>query len=391
MIVQKYGGTSLGDKSRIEAVADHILSSLTNHKRILVVVSAMGDHTNALLAEAHSIHPAPPSRELDLLLSAGERISMALLSMAIAARGGASRSFTGSQSGIITDETHGDARILKVIPHRILRAFEQVPIVIVAGFQGVSSISKDVTTLGRGGSDLTAIALASELRANSCELYKDVDGVYSGDPHRIANARKIGYLSWEQMSQLSWCGANVIHGRAVDLAAKQNLSFWIKSSFNPTKSGTLISCQLSEPKTPPNSEAPIRGFIALTRLNHLVLVTAEMAPIAFLNPVLEQNVQPLMFKSSLFDGKPTVLCCMRQKDWQTINPIFGSISELRSYPIAMITCIGNPGWGKLRSTRQKLFELYADIKDVTIGENHVTLFCSPEKLDQIEAYLHHTF
>ncbi len=240
LIVQKYGGTSVGNFDRINAVADHIASCTKRGQKTLVVVSAMGNHTNQLIADAVQLHPDPPRRELDLLLSAGERISMALVSIAIEARGIKTISFTGSQSGIITDQNHGNARIIRVTPFRIKEAFERVPVVIVAGFQGVSESTKDVTTLGRGGSDLTAVALAGALKAERCELYKDVDGIFSADPRKVSGARLIAELSWSTMSNLAWHGASVIHARAVDLALRNRIPLAINNSFNPEKTGTSI-------------------------------------------------------------------------------------------------------------------------------------------------------
>lgn len=240
MIVQKYGGSSVKDQTRILAVAEHVRDTVRSGEQVLVVVSAMGDQTNLLLSQALAISPTPPLRELDLLLSAGERISMSLLSIAIDSLGIASRSFTGSQSGIITDATHGDAKILRISPQRILQAFQEVPVIIVAGFQGVSDTTKDVTTLGRGGSDLTAIALADAMGAKKCELYKDVDGVFSADPVTDTNAKFVPHLNWQQLSTITKAGNPIVHHRAALLAEERQLPLNLKNSYAPHKGGTSV-------------------------------------------------------------------------------------------------------------------------------------------------------
>jgi aspartate kinase len=205
LVVQKYGGTSVGDASRIRRVAERVVASRHAGNDVVVVVSAMGDTTDDLIALARRVSPDPPPREMDMLLTAGERISMSLLAMAIADLGVTAKSFTGSQAGIITDTLHGKARILDVRAGRISEALAEGNVVIVAGFQGVST-SRDVTTLGRGGSDTTAVALAAALGAGVCEIYTDVDGVYTADPRVVPEARKLHMVSYEEMLELSACG-----------------------------------------------------------------------------------------------------------------------------------------------------------------------------------------
>ncbi|MDP8960903.1 MAG: aspartate kinase [Actinomycetota bacterium] len=231
LIVQKYGGTSVGDVERIKRVAGRIAAAREAGNEVVVVVSAMGRSTDDLVALAEEISPNPPARELDMLLTAGERISMALLAMALAERGIKARSFTGSQAGIITDAIHGRAKIVDIAPGRVRESLTAGDAVIVAGFQGVSQDTKDVTTLGRGGSDTTAVALAAALQADLCEIYTDVDGVYTADPRICPGARKLHYVSFEEMLELAAQGARVLQTRSVEFARNYGVLVHVRSSF----------------------------------------------------------------------------------------------------------------------------------------------------------------
>ena len=238
LVVQKYGGTSVGTPPRILRVADRIAARHAAGDRIVAVVSAMGQTTDHLLSLAHRITPRPSRREMDMLLTTGERISMALLSMALEARQVPAISFTGSQSGIITDTNHTRARILEIRPIRILPELERDKVVIVAGFQGVSR-DKEITTLGRGGSDTTAIALAVGLEADLCEIYTDVPGVMTADPRHVQTARLLNRVSWDTMLELAASGAGVMHTRAVELAGRRLVPFCVRSAFTK-KEGTVV-------------------------------------------------------------------------------------------------------------------------------------------------------
>jgi aspartate kinase len=238
VLVQKFGGTSVGTPERIEAVAERILQARRAGHHMVVVVSAMGESTDHLLELAHAIHPHPPQRELDMLLTAGERISMALLAMALEKRGARAASFTGSQSGILTDRGHGRARIREVRPFRLREELGNGTIVIVAGFQGVS-LDKEITTLGRGGSDTTAVAMARAFDATACEIFTDVDGVYTADPRVVPTARKIARMSYRDMAALARLGAQVLSARSVDLAARFTVPIRVLSSFSHEE-GTLV-------------------------------------------------------------------------------------------------------------------------------------------------------
>jgi aspartate kinase len=232
IVVQKYGGTSVADTDRIRGVAQRVERAARDGNRVVAVVSAMGKTTDDLVRQALAVSPDPPGRELDMLLTAGERISMSLLAIAIHERGLTARSFTGSQAGIITDAVHGKARILDITPGRINEALDDGHVVIVAGFQGVSRESKDVTTLGRGGSDTTAVALAAALGASVCEIYTDVDGVYTADPRLVPNARLLREVSHEEMLELAAGGAKVLQVRSVEYARNHDVAIHVRSSFS---------------------------------------------------------------------------------------------------------------------------------------------------------------
>jgi aspartate kinase len=239
LIVQKYGGSSVADAASIKRVARRIVDTKKAGHDVVVVVSAMGDSTDELLDLAEQVSPLPPARELDMLLTAGERISMALVAMAISDLGAQARSYTGSQAGLITDSKHGAARIIDVTPGRIQTALEEGAIPIVAGFQGVAQDTKDITTLGRGGSDTTAVALAAALNAEVCEIYTDVDGVFSADPRVVPAARQVPYITYEEMLELAAVGAKVLHLRCVEYARRFDLPIHVRSSFSQ-RTGTMV-------------------------------------------------------------------------------------------------------------------------------------------------------
>jgi aspartate kinase len=232
LIVQKYGGSSVADAESMKRVASRIVATKKAGNQVVVVVSAMGDTTDELIDLANQITPIPEGRELDMLLTAGERISMALLAMAIKNLGHEALSFTGSQAGVITTSAHGRARIIDVTPSRIREALDEGAIAIVAGFQGISQDTKDVTTLGRGGSDTTAVALAAALEADVCEIYTDVDGVFSADPRVVPAARKLKSVTYEEMLELAAAGAKVLHLRCVEYARRFDLPIHVRSSFS---------------------------------------------------------------------------------------------------------------------------------------------------------------
>ncbi|WP_238017491.1 aspartate kinase [Dactylosporangium sp. AC04546] len=245
LIVQKYGGSSVANAERIKRVAERIVDTRKAGNEVVVVVSAMGDTTDELLDLASQVSPVPAGRELDMLLTAGERISMALLAMAINNLGYEARSYTGSQAGVITTSTHGRARIIDVTPGRLRGALDEGAIAIVAGFQGVSQDTKDITTLGRGGSDTTAVALAAALQADVCEIYTDVDGIFTADPRVAKNARHIKQITYEEMLELAACGAKVLHLRSVEYARRYSLPIHVRSSYS-TANGTMVTGSMED-------------------------------------------------------------------------------------------------------------------------------------------------
>jgi aspartate kinase len=239
IVVQKYGGSSVADADSVKRVARRIVEAKKAGNQVVVVVSAMGDTTDDLIDLANQVSPLPPARELDMLLTAGERISMAVLAMAIHDLGHEARSFTGSQAGVITDAEHGRAKIIDVTPGRIEEALAAGAIAIVAGFQGVSQTTKDITTLGRGGSDTTAVALAVALKADVCEIYSDVDGFFNADPRIEPRARKVPRISYEETLEMAAQGAKILHLRCVEYARRYDMPIHVRSSFSD-KEGTWV-------------------------------------------------------------------------------------------------------------------------------------------------------
>ncbi|MZD04670.1 aspartate kinase [Streptomyces sp. SID5785] len=257
LVVQKYGGSSVADAEGIKRVAKRIVDAKKNGNQVVVVVSAMGDTTDELIDLAEQVSPIPAGREFDMLLTAGERISMALLAMAIKNLGHEAQSFTGSQAGVITDSVHNKARIIDVTPGRIRTSIEEGNIAIVAGFQGVSQEGKNITTLGRGGSDTTAVALAAALDAEVCEIYTDVDGVFTADPRVVKKARKIDWISFEDMLELASSGSKVLLHRCVEYARRYNIPIHVRSSFSGLQ-GTWVS---NEPIKKQQGEEPVEQAI----------------------------------------------------------------------------------------------------------------------------------
>ena len=273
LVVQKYGGSSVADATSIKRVATRIVEARKAGHDVCVVVSAMGDTTDELIDLAEVVSPLPPGRVLDMLLTAGERISMALLAMAIHDLGIEARSFTGSQAGVITTSSHGKARIIDVTPGRIRGALDEGAVAIVAGFQGVSQDTKDITTLGRGGSDTTAVALAAALNAEVCEIYTDVDGVFSADPRIVPTARQLQYVSYEEMLELAACGAKVLHLRCVEYARRFDLPLHVRSSFSD-RQGTWVVANVNAVPTDKGEpvEQPIISGVAHDRSEAKVTV-----------------------------------------------------------------------------------------------------------------------
>jgi aspartate kinase len=310
LIVQKYGGTSVGDVKRIEAVAERIISYAKGGHKLAVVVSAMGDTTDELIELSKKINPHPCEREMDMLISTGEQISSALLAMAIHKRGCEAISFTGSQVGIITDSYHTKAKILKIETDRIKKELAKGKIVIVAGFQGKST-KAEITTLGRGGSDLSAVALAVALSADICEIYTDVEGIYTADPRIVKAAKKLKHITFDEMLELAARGANVMQTRAVEVGKKFNLPIYVRSSFSK-KEGTVIM-----DKTPHIEESVVRG-VALTENEAKITVcdVVDKPGIAaqIFNELAKQNINIDMIVQNVSHRKMTDISFTVTKD-----------------------------------------------------------------------------
>jgi aspartate kinase len=285
IVVQKYGGSSVADVAKLKQVADRVMRTRRAGHDVVVVVSAMGDTTDDLLGLAKQVSPNPDRRELDMLLTAGERISMALLSMAIRELGGDSVSFTGSQSGIITNDRHADARIIEVRPVRVQDELARGKIVVIAGYQGVS-YKRDVTTLGRGGSDTTAVAMAAALGAEYCEICSDVDGVYTADPRVVPAATRIGTLSYEETQELAVSGAKVLNAQAVEFAKEKGIAIYARATASPlpgddpSADGTVVR------KHPPRMPGTVVGVASE---KDMIVLDGDPKRVAL--PVAREGVQ----------------------------------------------------------------------------------------------------
>ena len=274
IIVQKYGGSSVADVQKLQYVAERVMRTEKQGHHVVVVVSAMGDTTDELLAMAKQVSPNPDRRELDMLLSAGERVSMALLSLAIRERGGDAISFTGSQSGIITNDRHVDARIIEVRPFRVQDELARGKIVVVAGYQGVS-YKREITTLGRGGSDTTAVAMAAALNAEYCEICSDVDGVYSADPRIVTGARRIATLSYQETQEMAEAGAKVLNAQAVEFAKEKGIAIYARATHSPAPGADPSSDGTVIRRDPPRMPGTVVGVASERDI--LILEATEAA------------------------------------------------------------------------------------------------------------------
>jgi aspartate kinase len=406
LVVQKYGGSSLTNADSIKRVARRIVETRKAGNEVCVVVSAMGDTTDELLDLAQQVSPLPPGREMDMLLTAGERISMALLAMAIANLGHTARSFTGSQAGVITDSSHGKARIIDVTPGRIRGALDNGDIAIVAGFQGVSQDSKDITTLGRGGSDTTAVALAAALHADVCEIYTDVDGVFTADPRIVPNARRIARLSNEEMLEMAACGAKILHLRCVEYARRFDMPIHVRSSFS-YREGTLIVTQPASEEGD-SVEAPIIAGVAHDRSEAKITVVGvpdhpgkaaeifQACAVAEINiDMIVQNVSAvetgltdISFTLPKTDGKVGVQALKR------IQPQVGFASLLYDDHIGKLSLVGagmrsHPGVSA--TFFRALAEAGVNIEMISTSEIRVSVVTRDDQLDDAVRAVHTAF
>ncbi|MGI5285333.1 aspartate kinase [Nonomuraea polychroma] len=406
LVVQKYGGSSVADASCIKRVAQRIVATKKAGNDVVVIVSAMGDTTDELLDLAEQVSPLPPARELDMLLTSGERISMALLAMAIANLGHEARSFTGSQAGVITDSTHGKARIIDVTPSRIREAIDQGHIAIVAGFQGVSQDTKDITTLGRGGSDTTAVALAAALEADVCEIYTDVDGIFTADPRIVPPARKIPRISYDEMMEMAACGAKILHLRCVEYARRFNLPIHVRSSFS-TKEGTWV---VSDPYTDEGTEMeqPIISGVAHDRSEAKITVVGvpdkvgEAASIFKTLADAEINIDMIVQNvSAAATGRTDISFTLPTTDAQTalgalkkIQAQIGYESLLFDDQIGKVSLIG-AGMRSHPGVTATFFAALADagvnIEMISTSEIRISVIVEQDAIDTAVAAAHRAF
>ncbi len=390
IIVQKYGGSSVADIEKIGKVADRVVATKQRGHDVVVVVSAMGKTTDGLLALAKSSSGAgdPPRRELDMLLSTGERVSMALLSIAIQARGEVAISFTGSQSGILTNDRHFDARIIEVRPHRIEDELARGAIVIVAGYQGMS-YKREITTLGRGGSDTTAVALAAALEAERCEIYSDVDGVYSADPRAVPDASHLPELSHEVLQEMAECGAKVVCAQAVEWARRSGIAIYARSTFDredPPRRETIVR------KFSPSERSSARAIVAE---GNVVLGHADVSAKDLARAAAEAGValKDLAFGAR---GGSFVISLLNVPDWglaeRALRAAVPSIDLRRG--LAAVSVVGDG----LAATPEPLLRMLAALHDAGVAAEHVIAtplrlgaFVSEDKSAVAQRALHAAF
>ncbi|HEY9391415.1 MAG TPA: aspartate kinase [Mycobacteriales bacterium] len=403
LVVQKYGGSSVADAERIKRVAERIVSARRLGHNVVVAVSAMGDTTDELLDLARQVAPLPPPRELDMLLTAGERISMALLAMAISSLGYEARSFTGSQAGVITDSVHGRARIIDVTPGRIAHAVEDGAVAIVAGFQGVSQDTKDITTLGRGGTDTTAVALAAALGADVCEIYTDVDGVFTADPRIVHDARRLETVTYEEMLEMAACGAKVLMLRCVEYARRYGIPVHVRSSFSD-KPGTIVTGWMGDL---PVEQAIITG-VAHDRSEAKITVVGvpdkpgEAATIFRALADAEVNIDMIVQNvSAATTGRTDISFTLPRHDGarslsalQKIQSRVGFDSTLYDDHIGKASLIG-AGMRSHPGVSAKFFQALADagvnVEMISTSEIRISVVCRDTALDNAVRALHDAF
>jgi aspartate kinase len=385
LLVQKYGGTSVGSPERIQNVAERIVRTRRGGADLVVVVSAMGDATDDLIQLARQVSQRSHPREMDMLLTAGERISMALVAMAVNDRGQEAVSFTGSQSGIVTDASHTRAKILEVKADRITEELGRGRVVIVAGFQGVSK-DREVTTLGRGGSDTTAVALAAALHATECEIYTDVDGVYTADPRIVPEARKIPRLSYDEMLELASLGAKVLHNRSVEIARRFNVPIHVRSSFNWNEGSRVVKGASME-------QVIIRGIAHDTDVAKIALVGVPDRPgVAsdIFQTVGGQGVNVRMIvQAGGADGKNDVTFTVGSHDVNTVLPVLEEVRKklgARAFTydpdVAMLSVVGE-GLATSPGTAGRVFHALAKagVNIDLISTSSITITCVVRQAD----------
>jgi aspartate kinase len=403
LVVQKYGGSSVTDAERIKRVADRIVARRRAGHDVVVVVSAMGDTTDELLDLAQQVSPVAAGRELDMLLTSGERISMALLAMAVNALGWTAQSFTGSQAGVITTSAHGRARIIDVTPGRIRTAIEAGNVAIVAGFQGVAQDTKDITTLGRGGSDTTAVALAAALNADVCEIYSDVDGVFTADPRIVRNARRLARITYEEMLEMAACGAKILMLRCVEYGRRYGVPIHVRSSFT-TKPGTLVTGSMEDLAVEQaiiagvahdRSEAKVTVVGVPDKPGQAAAIFTAMADAAINIDMIVQNV------STRGSGRTDVSFTLPRAEGPTASATLSKIQDVVGFEdltyddhIGKLSLIGaamrsNPG------VSARLFGALSaagiNIEMISTSEIRISVVCRDTELDDAVRAVHDAF
>lgn len=390
ILVQKFGGSSVSDIDKIKAVARRVVATREAGNDLVVVVSAMGDTTDDLLDMAKKINPAPSRRELDMLLSVGERISMALLSMAVHAHGHKAISLTGSQCGIITTDSHSNARIMDVRPFRVQDELEKGHIVIVAGYQG-TSYRREVTTLGRGGSDTTAVALAAALNAEACEIYSDVDGVFSADPRVVLDARQLASLSYEEMQEMARSGAKVLNEQAVEFARRANIALFARSTHMPESKGTVVRPDGFDERAS-RAEAGIPQ-VAVSQLNGGLFVRATQASADAVAELLQPH-ECISFDWQFGSTLAAYLNTENIHDLENFTQQLASNPGTEVASVSIVSVVGEgigarPQW--MRKCQATLLEAGSTIHHTFASRSRLTFVVDPAHVKAAANALHNAF
>lgn len=404
LVVQKFGGSSVADAASIQRVAKRIADTHEAGNDVVVVVSAMGDMTDDLIDLATKVTPDPPAREMDILLTAGERISMALLAMAVNEAGVEAHAYTGQQAGLLTDDKYGKASILGIVPERILRTIQSGAVAIVAGFQGVNS-RNDVTTLGRGGSDTTAVAFAAALHADVCEIYTDVDGVFSADPRIVPSARQLKVMTYEETLELAAHGAKVLHLRAVEFARKFNVPLHVRSSFSDKEGTWIVSDNFSEQQA---MEAPIVSGVAHDRSQAKISVVGvpdvpgSAAKIFAIVGAADGNIDMIVQNTSLSNpGISNISFTVPQSQLHSVVQALEAqqaslgFKEIQiSESIGILSIVG-AGMRSHSGVSARLFKTLADqglnIDMISTSEIRISVVLEPESLEEAARAVHTAF
>lgn len=397
IVVQKYGGTSVGDPQKIINVAKRIIEVKESGNKVVVVVSAMGKSTDHLIDLALKVNLHPSNREMDMLLSTGEQVSISMLAMAISGLGHNAISLTGSQAGVKTTDNYKNARIDEIVPDRLISELEKNDIVIVAGFQGINSLG-DIATLGRGGSDTSAVALACALNANKCEIYTDVDGVYTSDPRKVPEAKKIDAISYDEMLELASLGAGVLHPRAVELARKNNMKIIVRSSLNKNEGTEVVEVDALE-------KAIVSG---VTTDENIVKITVMEVPdkpgIAFklFSALASNNVYfDMIIQNFTKDSVNDITFTVRSDDFQDALDVTSKISDelgaskvYYDEDVVKVSIVGTgiAGSSDIASAFfETISELGTNIQMISTSEIKISCIIEKEKGEKVLKALHKRF